>query len=69
MDWHSAWTEQQFRWQVAKNAEITEQIAAQERTLDQLNRGSRGITLTDRTLRGTASYCFPAMPMCPRFGV
>ena len=50
-----AWTEQQFRWQVAKNAEITERIAAQERTLDQLNRGSRGITLTGPDTEG---HCF-----------
>ena len=42
-----AWTEQQFRWQVAKTAEIAERIAAQERTLDQLNRGSGG-SHTDR---------------------
>ena len=50
-----AWTEQQFRWQVAKNAEIAEQIAAQQRTLDQLNRGSGGLTLTGPDSEG---HCF-----------
>ena len=50
-----AWTEQQFRWQVAKNAEIAERIAAQERTLDQLNRGSGGLTLTGPDNEG---HCF-----------
>ena len=54
-----AWTEQQFRWQVAKNAEIEEQIAAQERTLDQLNRGSGGITLTVPDNEG---HCFVLFP-------
>ena len=54
-----AWTEQQFRWQVAKNAEIEEQIAAQERTLDQLNRGSGGITLTGPDNEG---HCFVLFP-------
>ena len=38
-----AWTEQQFRWQVTKSAEIAEQIAATENTLDRLNRGSGGL--------------------------
>ena len=50
-----AWTEQQFRWQVAKNAEIAGQIAAQRRTLDQLNRGSGGLTLTGPDSEG---HCF-----------
>ena len=54
-----AWTEQQFRWQVAKNAEIAEQIAAQQRTLDQLNRGSRGITLAGPDSEG---HCFVLFP-------
>ena len=55
-----AWTEQQFRWQVAKNAEIEEQIAAQERTLDQLTRGSRGITLIGPDNEGHCFVLFPA---------
>ena len=50
-----AWTEQQFRWQVTKNAEIAERIAAQERTLDQLNRESGGLTLTGPDSEG---HCF-----------
>ncbi len=55
-----AWTEQQFRWQVAKSAEIEEQIAAQERTLDQLNRGSGGLTLTEKDSEGHCFALFPA---------
>ena len=54
------WTEQRFRWQVAKSAEIGEQIAAQERTLDQLNRGSRNLTLTAPDSEG---HCFVLFPV------
>ena len=55
-----AWTEQQFRWQVAKNAEIAEQIAARERTLDQLTRGSGGLTLTGPDSEGHCFVLFPS---------
>ncbi len=55
-----AGTEQQFRWQVAKSAEIAEQIAAQQRTLDQLNRGSGGLTLTGPDSEGHCFVLFPA---------
>ena len=55
-----AWTEQQFRWQVAKSAEIAERIAAQQRTLDQLNRGSGGLTLTGPDSAGHCFVLFPA---------
>ena len=50
-----AWTEQQFRWQVAKNAEIAEQIAAQEHTLEQLQRRAGGLTLVGPDSDG---HCF-----------
>ena len=56
-----AWTEQQFRWQVTKSAEIAEQIAATEDTLDRLNRGSGGLTLTDRDSDGRCFVLFPAV--------
>ena len=56
-----AWTEQQFRWQVAKSAEIAEQIAAQEDTLDRLNRRSGGLTLTDKDSDGRCFVLFPAV--------
>ena len=53
-------TEQRFRWQVAKNAEIEEQIAAQERTLDQLTRRTGGLTLTGPDNGGRCFVLFPA---------
>ena len=56
-----AWTEQQFRWQVTKSAEIAEQIAAQEDTLDRLNRGSGGLTRTDKDSDGRCFVLFPAV--------
>ena len=56
-----AWTEQQFRWHVAKSAEIAEQIAAQEDALDRLNRGSGGLTLTDKDSDGRCFVLFPAV--------
>ena len=55
-----AWTEQQFRWQVAKSDAIAEQIAAQERTLDWLHRRSGGLTLTERDSDG---HCFARFPV------
>ena len=55
-----AWTEQQFRWQVAKTAEIAERIAAQEHTLDQINRESGGLTLTGPDNEGHCFVLFPA---------
>ena len=54
-----AWTEQQFRWQVAKNAEIEERIAAQERILDQLNRRTGGLSLSGPDSDG---HCFVLFP-------
>ena len=56
-----AWTEQQFRWQVTKSAEVAEQIAAQEDALDRLNRGSGGLTLTDKDSDGRCFVLFPAV--------
>ena len=53
-------TEQQFRWQVAKSDAIAEQIAAQERTLDRINRRSGGLTLTERDSDG---HCFVLFPV------
>ena len=55
-----AWTEQQFRWQVAKSAEIADQIADQERTLDRLHRRSGGLTLTEPDSDG---HCFALFPV------
>ena len=54
------WTELQFRWQVAKSAQIAERIAAQQRTLDRLNRGSGSLTLTAADSQGRCFVLFPA---------
>ena len=55
-----AWTEQQFRWQVAKSAEIAERIAAQEDTLDRLNRRTGSLVLTGPDSDGHCFVLFPS---------
>ena len=57
--------EQSFRWQVAKAASMAEQIEIQRQTLEQLNGGTRGLTLTDQD--GQCFVVFPEGADVPAF--
>ena len=57
--------EQSFRWQVAKAASLAEQIELQRQTLEQLNGGTRGLTLADQD--GQCFVVFPEGADVPAF--
>ena len=58
-----AWTEQQFRWQVAKNAEIEERIAAQDASWISSTEGPAAFHCPARTVTDIVLSCFLMMLM------